>query len=203
MGVEPTKAGSQFATRSVCLGDCPHFEASDAERAGHVGGGPSLEQEPVSKTADFSAGLRPPRDEFGDEKPKLLLLENVQYFRNHDKGRTFKRVQAEIQKAGYWFGDENAAILNTAEHTEIPQNRQRIFMIAANRSHFAKNSFRFPVAMPAGRLRDVRDFLDLSCKAPQGQYFQPSSQYYPLFAAALKKGERWALYQLRRTAGVI
>lgn len=35
-------------------------------------------------------------EEFGAKKPKVLLLENVQYFRNHDKGRTFRRVQSEI-----------------------------------------------------------------------------------------------------------
>jgi len=39
--------------------------------------------------------------EFGKNKPKILLLENVQNFRTHDRGRTFKRVQTEIQKAGY------------------------------------------------------------------------------------------------------
>src|SRR5208283_2573086 len=43
--------------------------------------------------------------EFGPRKPKVLLLENVRNFKSHDKGRTFKRVQAEIQKAGYWFSD--------------------------------------------------------------------------------------------------
>ena len=69
-------------------------------------------------------------------RPKILLLENVQYFRNHDRGRTFKRVQAEVQKAGYWFSDRNAAVLNTAEHTDIPQNRDRLFMVAYSCDHF-------------------------------------------------------------------
>lgn len=41
--------------------------------------------------------------EFGPDKPKVLLLENVKHFRAHDGGRTFKRMQAEIQKAGYCF----------------------------------------------------------------------------------------------------
>jgi DNA (cytosine-5)-methyltransferase 1 len=68
--------------------------------------------------------------EFGVNKPKILLLENVQNFRTHDKGRTFKRVQNEIQKAGYWFGEKDAPILNTATHTFIPQNRPRVFMVA-------------------------------------------------------------------------
>ncbi len=48
--------------------------------------------------------------EFGRDKPKILLLENVQNFRTHDNGKTFKRVQVEIQKAGYWFSEKDAAI---------------------------------------------------------------------------------------------
>ena len=82
--------------------------------------------------------------EFGPTKPKVLLLENVQYFRNHDGGRTFHRVQSEVQKAGYWFTEQNAMVLNTARYTDIPQNRDRLFMVAYSCDHFARNSFRFP-----------------------------------------------------------
>lgn len=46
--------------------------------------------------------------EFGARRPKILLLENVRNFRTHDHGRTFMRVQLEIQKAGYWFSEKNA-----------------------------------------------------------------------------------------------
>ena len=46
--------------------------------------------------------------EFGPDKPKIVLLENVRNFRTHDRGRTFNRVQVEIQKAGYWFSEKNA-----------------------------------------------------------------------------------------------
>jgi len=45
--------------------------------------------------------------EFGKNKPKILLLENVKNLKSHDKGRTFKRIQFEIQRAGYWFGENN------------------------------------------------------------------------------------------------
>jgi len=33
--------------------------------------------------------------EFGKNKPKVLLLENVKNLKAHDKGRTFKRIQGE------------------------------------------------------------------------------------------------------------
>src|SRR5690606_13232714 len=80
-------------------------------------------------------------NEFGADKPRILLLENVANFRSHDEGRTFRRVQREIQQAGYWFTADNAAILNTATHTSIPQNRARLFMVAMSCNHFSRNTF--------------------------------------------------------------
>lgn len=137
--------------------------------------------------------------EFGQKKPKILLLENVKNFKTHDKGRTFKRVQTEIQKAGYWFTEANAKLMNTAQYTDIPQNRDRIFMIALSCEHFASNNFQFPTPLPDGSLRKVKAFLDLDRKAPEIFYFQPGSQYHPFFQEAIEAGERDSIYQLRRS----
>jgi DNA (cytosine-5)-methyltransferase 1 len=136
--------------------------------------------------------------EFGKNKPKILLLENVKNLKAHDKGRTFKRIQAEIQKAGYWFTEANSQILNTAHHTKIPQNRERIFMVALSCDYFAANNFVFPAKLPAGSMRGIREYLDLDVKAPANLYFTKKSQYYPLFLDAMWKGGRDAVYQLRR-----
>ncbi len=135
--------------------------------------------------------------EFGKTKPKILLLENVQYFRNHDGGRTFKRVQAEVQKAGYWFADKHAVVLNTTEHTDIPQNRDRLFMVAYSCDHFAGNAFAFPRPYTGAR-RPVPSFLDLDRQQDERYYFKPGSRYYPHFAAAMATGKPDSVYQLRR-----
>jgi DNA (cytosine-5)-methyltransferase 1 len=136
--------------------------------------------------------------EFGPNKPKMLLLENVKHFRGHDGGRTFKRVQAEIQKAGYWFSDKDAKVLNTATHTVIPQNRERIFMVAVSADHFPSNTFNFPDPVPRCALRKVREYLDLDKKAPDRFYFKPGDRYYPHFKEAVEHGDPEAVYQLRR-----
>ncbi|MFZ0276102.1 MAG: DNA (cytosine-5-)-methyltransferase [Candidatus Sulfotelmatobacter sp.] len=136
--------------------------------------------------------------EFGRAKPKVLLLENVKNLKHHDRGRTFKRIQAEIQKAGYWFTDKDARIMHTAFHTDIPQNRERIFMVALSCDHFATNSFVFPDPYPQPRLRTVFDFLDLDHKAESWYYFKPTNRYYPLFKKAIEEGGKEAIYQLRR-----
>ena len=135
--------------------------------------------------------------EFGPRKPRVLLLENVQYFRNHDGGATFRTVQAEVQKAGYWFTARNAAVLNTALHTDIPQNRDRLFMVAYSQDHFDVNSFEFPPPRVAGP-RPVVEFLDLDAKADDALYFAPGSRYYSKFVDAMATGRPDSVYQLRR-----
>lgn len=137
--------------------------------------------------------------EFGEDRPQLLLLENVQYFRNHDRGRTFRRVQTEIQKAGYWFSEKDAEVLNTAEYTRIPQNRHRIFMVAVRSDQFPRNTFQFPEPVPAKGLRPIREFLDLGKKADPALYFTKASQYYQLFVDAIRDGGPDSMYQLRRS----
>ena len=137
--------------------------------------------------------------EFGRSRPKVLLLENVKNLKTHDDGRTFKRIQAEIQKAGYWFSEANAKILNTSRYTDIPQNRERIFMVAMSSDHFHSNSYKFPEALPDGSCRSVRSYLDLDSKAPDRFYFMAHSQYYPLFKEAIECGVKGSIYQLRRS----
>jgi DNA (cytosine-5)-methyltransferase 1 len=137
--------------------------------------------------------------EFGKDRPKILLLENVKNLKAHDKGRTFKRIQTEIQKAGYWFTDANARILNTADYTDIPQNRERLFMVAMSQAHFAANTYVFPDPSPVTKRKPVRAFFDLQRKAAPALYFTPSSQYYDMFREAIENGGREHIYQLRRS----
>ncbi len=138
--------------------------------------------------------------EFGADKPKVLLLENVKNLKTHDHCRTFKRIQAEIQKAGYWFSEANTRIMNTSHYTEIPQNRERIFMVALSASHFASNTYQFPQPLPEGHCKPVRGFLDLDTKPDSDwYYFKPGSQYYPLFKEAIDNGDKGSIYQLRRS----
>jgi len=59
-------------------------------------------------------------------KPKVLFLENVKGFRNHDKGNTFKVVKKTLEELGYKVFSE---ILN-ARNFGVPQNRERIYIIA-------------------------------------------------------------------------
>jgi len=59
-------------------------------------------------------------------KPKVVFLENVKWFKNHDKWNTFKVVKTTLEDIWYkvYF-----KILN-AKNFWLPQNRERIYIIA-------------------------------------------------------------------------
>jgi len=59
-------------------------------------------------------------------KPKVVFLENVKGFKNHDKGNTFKVVKNTLEDMGYKVFAE---VLN-ARDFGVPQNRERIYIIA-------------------------------------------------------------------------
>ena len=59
-------------------------------------------------------------------RPKLIFLENVKGFKNHDKGNTFKVVKQTLENLGYCV---YADIVN-AKNFGVPQNRERIYIIA-------------------------------------------------------------------------
>lgn len=75
--------------------------------------------------------------------PKILLLENVKGFRNHDKGNTFKIIKRTLNELGYEVASE---VLNS-KHFGVPQNRERIFIVAWHRDTIKKTSFIFPFGL--------------------------------------------------------
>lgn len=74
---------------------------------------------------------------------KVIVLENVKNIVTHDKGKTFARIQQEMDKAGYYF---NFQILNTQDYG-IPQRRNRVFMVCFNKKFFQNIPFKYPEKM--------------------------------------------------------
>jgi DNA (cytosine-5)-methyltransferase 1 len=71
-------------------------------------------------------------------KPEVLFLENVKGFANHDKGKTFDIVKKTLEDIGYRVYHK---VLNTKDFG-IPQNRERIYIVALKKS--IKKEFKFP-----------------------------------------------------------
>lgn len=73
-------------------------------------------------------------------KPAMVLLENVKGFAKHDKGNTMRVVTGILEQLGY---NVSSKILN-AKHFGLPQNRERIYIVALKRSVFGPTPFTFP-----------------------------------------------------------
>src|SRR5690606_16822114 len=75
--------------------------------------------------------------------PKVILLENVKGFINHDKGNTFKVIKKTLNELGY----EVAAEVLNSKHFGVPQNRERIFIVAWYKDAIKKTDFKFPFGL--------------------------------------------------------
>jgi DNA (cytosine-5)-methyltransferase 1 len=75
--------------------------------------------------------------------PKVLLLENVKGLKSHDKGRTLKTIIRILEELGYNVGYE---VLNS-KYFGVPQNRERIFIVAFRNDLGLKNCFKFPLGL--------------------------------------------------------
>lgn len=72
-------------------------------------------------------------------KPKVVFLENVKGFVNHDNGNTFKVVKETLEELEYKV---YAQVLN-AKDFGVPQNRERIYIVA----FLDDVEFEFPVPL--------------------------------------------------------
>ncbi|GAB5491133.1 MAG: DNA (cytosine-5-)-methyltransferase [Phototrophicaceae bacterium] len=122
-------------------------------------------------------------------RPKVLLLENVKNFRNHDKGRTYDISRKMIEELGYHAID---TILNTADYANIPQNRERFFLVAfLDETH--RHNFEFPKKEPL--TTTIHDFIETGEVAERFYYGKDSKIYKPLREAVTSSD---TVYQWRR-----
>jgi DNA (cytosine-5)-methyltransferase 1 len=79
-----------------------------------------------------------------ESQPRAFLLENVKGMMSHNSGSTFAYMTNLLQECGYFL---RAEILNSMTHSNVPQNRERVF-IAGFRESEAYEKFRFPGPLP-------------------------------------------------------
>lgn len=96
-------------------------------------------------------------------KPALLILENVEAFANHDKGRTATQAMEALAEIGY------AASMKVLVASEfgVPQQRKRLFIVAHRIDLFRPqgNPFGFPVGTDPSKV--VADILEDGITAGQ------------------------------------
>lgn len=136
------------------------------------------------------------------KRPLLIILENVPYLLYGAEGAWFDQVRRSIRHAGYWFREQSCWTANVKDATDLPQDRERLFMVAASRTYFRYNPFS-PSLFPNGRHTDLRPLHELADRTQQGAedaYLSPSNRYYKMIERAMAAGESDAnIYQLRRS----
>lgn len=163
--------------------------------------------------AGYRKGFKDPRGNLFFEtakfidilKPKAFLLENVRNLKGHDGGKTFNTIKKTItEELGYSF---IYFILNSKDYGNIPQNRERIYMVGfrdeKNAHMLSKDSdlcdmsstSNFKIPKNIKLTKTINDVL-VSEKVPEKYYYKDSHHYFEKLSKAIKS-ER-TLYQWRR-----
>lgn len=88
-------------------------------------------------------------------KPQIVFFENVKNLVKHNKGETFQVICQILENAGY---NITYKVLNACDYGNIPQNRERIYIIGfLNKKQF--DNFEWPEKIPlTKKIQDVIDF---------------------------------------------
>lgn len=124
-------------------------------------------------------------------KAEVIFLENVKNLVGHDRGKTFRIMLEALESNGYHV---DYKVLNATEFGNIPQNRERIYIVAfKHKKHLDR--FRFPNPIPLKTT--IRDFIDFENKQDKKFYYTSDSfkQYEEL---KIGMDDKETLYQWRR-----
>ena len=127
------------------------------------------------------------------KKPKIVFLENVKNLVGHDNGNTFRVIIDELKKENYYI---KFSVLNAMEYGNIPQNRERIYIVAfKDKEKYHRFDFPMPVELTT-KLTDIIDFkseMDEKYYYRQGKY---KGEIYEKLVEAMDDDK--AIYQWRR-----
>jgi DNA (cytosine-5)-methyltransferase 1 len=117
------------------------------------------------------------------KRPKIIFLENVKNLAEHDSGKTFRVIHNTLLQLGYGV---KYKIMNSCEYGNIPQDRNRIFIIAIL-EHEILNKFTFPE--PIKLSKSINDIIDRSIRHHEFFYYREKSQYYSELSKNIKDTE--------------
>lgn len=120
-------------------------------------------------------------------QPRVLFLENVKNLTTHDKGNTYKEIIKCLEDRGYHIWDK---VLNTCEYSDVPQNRERIYIVAFKEKE-AFNLFQPPKSVE--KTRATRELLD---RDVEDKFYYTNSRYYDQLKEEMTNPD--SIYQWRR-----
>lgn len=131
------------------------------------------------------------------EPPKVLLLENVSFLKHFDNGSRLNTILHHLRKAGYWVSNSNALVLNSKDFCGVPQNRERLYIVAYHSKYFKKNYFNLSSASPLNR-QGLWSIINRSQKVDDNYYLDTENKYFHMIKNASLKNGPDRLFQIRR-----
>ena len=125
------------------------------------------------------------------KKPRVIFIENVKNLVKHDEGKTFGSVCDCIEECGYTVDHR---IFNTKEYGNIPQNRERVYIVAF-RDIADKTNYSWPE--PVELKSNIALITCPDIKVNEEFYYKIESRYYDKLNENMDKED--TIYQLRRT----
>lgn len=118
-------------------------------------------------------------------KPRVIFLENVKNLKSHDKGNTYKEIKQRLEKCGYTIYEQ---ILNTMDISDLPQNRERIYIVgflnqedAKNFNLFNENNIKklFIYKTDEDKKKAIRNIIDYSLTYKDAPEYYYTKEKYP------------------------
>ncbi|MBU2524324.1 DNA cytosine methyltransferase [Patescibacteria group bacterium] len=122
-----------------------------------------------------------------DRKPEGFLLENVKNLKSHDAGKTFEIILKTLEDLGYHV---KSKVLNSMEYGNIPQNRERIYIVGFRNKDYSEK-FEFP--KPVKLAIKITDLLE---KHVSEKYYYNGKPLYEKLKDSIQ--EEGKVYQWRR-----
>lgn len=127
---------------------------------------------------------------FAERQPPVIFLENVKNLVSHDKGNTFKVILDSLHKHGYHVSHQ---VLNAAEYGNIPQNRERIYIVCF-KDEQAHKRFVFPEKTPL--TKRISDLLEDENTIDTRYFYTAKTPFFDQLVEDVIDAE--TLYQWRR-----
>ena len=126
-----------------------------------------------------------------DKQPSVVFFENVKNLVSHDNGRTFQVILNELDKLGYKV---QSNVLNASEYGDIPQNRERIYIVGfLDQDKYDR--FHFP--LPTMLETKLSDVIDFETQQDEKYYYTPDKcKFYDTLKEGMVHND--TIYQWRR-----
>ncbi len=116
------------------------------------------------------------------KRPKVVFLENVKNLVEHDDGKTFLVIYNTLAQFGYGV---RYKVMNATD-VNIPQNRERIFIVAFQ-DEWQCNNFKYPE--PIKLTKNIFDIVDKADKK-NSFYYYDNDPYYNVLKSAITDDDK-------------